>query len=291
MFDTAVVLILCLSITESLIIVIGNIFTIYVFWKHRTRLKRTSFLLINLAVADLLVGLVETIVLGTSKIPLQFEEQRLVKWPVYTDILTATQGTLSLASVSFLALISLERAYALIWPLRHRVSSVRNYIYSAIFVWVAATSSATATSLVAVYVSLDYVPWTVTNCSIIFLCLVIICASYFTIRKRLNRRVPDLDMVHRRQNGSEQNRKLSRTLFIVIAVSLVCWIPGVVVYCIYCVCSECLPELLLSLATSLRLANSLINPIIYSFKIPMFRQTLTRMKLCSLCKKCQHRVN
>ena len=186
MFDTAVILILCFSITESLIIVIGNIFTICVFWKHRTRLKRTSFLLINLAVADLLVGLVETIVLGTSKIPVQFEEQRLVKWPVYTDILVATQGTLSLASVSFLALISLERAYALIWPLRHRVASVRNYIYSAIFVWVAATSFATTTSLVAVYVSLDYVPWTVTNCSIIFLCLVIICASYFTIRKRLN---------------------------------------------------------------------------------------------------------
>ena len=95
MFDTAVALILCLSIAESLIIVIGNIFTICEFWRHRTRLKRTSFLLINLAVADLLVGLVETIALGTSKIPLQFEEQRLVKWPVYTDVLAATQGTLS----------------------------------------------------------------------------------------------------------------------------------------------------------------------------------------------------
>ena len=75
MFDTAAVVVLFFSIVETLFIFIGNIFTIYVFWRHRTRLKRTSFLLINLAVADLLVALVETIVIGTSKIPLQFKRQ------------------------------------------------------------------------------------------------------------------------------------------------------------------------------------------------------------------------
>ena len=72
MLDSAAVVVLFFSIVETLLIFIGNIFTIYVFWRHRTRLKRTSFLLINLAVADLLVELVETIVIGTSKIPLQF---------------------------------------------------------------------------------------------------------------------------------------------------------------------------------------------------------------------------
>ena len=78
MFDTAYVVILWFSIVETLIIVVGNIFTIYVFWKHRTRLKRTSFLLINLAVADLFVGLIETLTIGTSKIPLQSKKQELV---------------------------------------------------------------------------------------------------------------------------------------------------------------------------------------------------------------------
>ena len=69
MLDSAAVVVLFFSIVEALFIVIGNIFTIFVFWKHHTRLKRTSFLLINLAVADLLVGLIETLAIETSKIP------------------------------------------------------------------------------------------------------------------------------------------------------------------------------------------------------------------------------
>ena len=36
----------------------------------------------------------------------------------------------------FLALISLERVYAVFWPLRHRVTSARAYIISIVIVWV-----------------------------------------------------------------------------------------------------------------------------------------------------------
>ena len=52
---------------EAVLIVFGNAFTIFVFWTERSRLKRTYFLLINLAVADLLVGIKEFIIIGTAK--------------------------------------------------------------------------------------------------------------------------------------------------------------------------------------------------------------------------------
>ena len=289
MFDTGSVIILWFSIVETLIIVVGNIFTVYVFWKHRTRLKRTSFLLINLAVAVLLVGLIETLAIATSEIPLQPKKQELVKSVTYKSILSAFQTTSAFASVFFLALISLERGYALIWPLRHRVASTKSYICSTIFVWVAAIAIASSFSLLYIYRLVDYLHWTVAYCSIILLCLLIISASYLTIRKRLNRRVPVLDMVHNRQNGAEQNAKLSKTLFIVIAASLVCWIPAVVVYCTHFLCSKCLPYSLVHMTTTFRLANSLINPIIYSLKMPVFRKTLTRMKICKESKR--YRVN
>ena len=56
MYTAAIIIALLLAaILESVIIIVGNAFTIFVFWKHRNRLKRTSFLLINLAVSDLLV--------------------------------------------------------------------------------------------------------------------------------------------------------------------------------------------------------------------------------------------
>ena len=44
-------------ICEAFLILTGNFITIYIFWSIRKRLKRTSYLLINLAVADILVGI------------------------------------------------------------------------------------------------------------------------------------------------------------------------------------------------------------------------------------------
>ena len=44
-------------ICEAFLIVTGNTFTVYIFWSIRKRLKRTSYLLINLAVANILVVL------------------------------------------------------------------------------------------------------------------------------------------------------------------------------------------------------------------------------------------
>lgn len=46
-----------ISVCEAVFIIVGNSLTIYIFWGIRKQLKRTSYLLINLAFADLLVGI------------------------------------------------------------------------------------------------------------------------------------------------------------------------------------------------------------------------------------------
>ena len=65
---TAIVFVVIVTI-EVIIILMGNVFTIFVFWTQRLRLKRTFLLLINLALADFFVGLGEALVLATSTIP------------------------------------------------------------------------------------------------------------------------------------------------------------------------------------------------------------------------------
>ena len=70
-----------------------------------------------------------------------------------------------------------------------------------------------------------------------------------------------------------------------ITASLVFWIPGIVVNCTYYLCSKCIPLLVLHILNLFHLANSLVNPIIYSFWIPMFRETFKRMKLCKQSKE------
>ena len=131
--------------------------------------------------------------------------------------------------------------------------------------------------------------WVALSC-IVLLSLITICISYLAIRKKLtNPEVPAIDKVHNKQNASEQNTKLSRTLFIVIAVSLGCWIPGILVYPIHSLCSSCLPGPLINVCGTLHLANALVNPIIYCFRIPIFRETLRRMKVRKHSK--QYTVN
>ena len=271
MSNTAVVVIMCAAVFESLIVIVGSIFTIFVFWKHRNRLKRNYFLLISLAV-DLPRHLEEPSVLRTGD-----------------NISVAFLTVFSFASVFFLVLSSLERTYALIWPLRHRVASTKGYIYSVNFAWVTGICLGVLT-LLAVYDTLDFVKWVVVLGCAIVVCLIVVCVSYLAIRSRLILRVPEIAAAHNRQNGPQQNAKFSRTLFVVIAASLLFWVPSIVVNCIQNLCSGCISLFLYFISNMFRLTNSLVNPIVYSFRLPIFRETVKRLKLCKQEKK-QYTVN
>ena len=210
MYNAAIITLLFAAILESLIIIVGNIFAIFVFWKHRTSLKRTFLLVINLAVADLFVGFTEPISIGAYSIPGHLEEVNFNS-ARNKNILAAFQITFGFASVFFLTLISLERAYALIWPLRHRVASTKVYSYSATLTWIAAILAGIMT-LLTVFNVMDSSYWKVAIVSVKVLCLVTISVSYLAIRARLNFRVPAINGAHIRKHEPQQNMKLSRTL-------------------------------------------------------------------------------
>ena len=276
MYNTAIIVALFAAIFESLIIIVGNIFTIFVFWKHRTSLKRTFLLVINLAVADLFVGFTEPISIGAYSIPEHLEEVNFNS-ARNKNISNAFQITFGFASVFFLTLISLERAYALIWPLRHRVASTNVYIYSATLTWITAILAGVLTLLTAFDV-MESAYWKVVIVSAKLLCLATISVSFLAIRTRLNFSVPAINGAHIRKNEPQQNAKLSRTLFIMITASLLFWVPSLVAFPIQYLCSECVPLHVYHIFTMFRLANSLVNPIIYSFRIPIFRETFKRVK-------------
>ena len=126
----AIVFIFIFSL-EIVIVVIGNTFTIFVFWTQRFHLKRTCFLLINLAAADLLVGIAQIVVLAASDTI--FIDAREAKRSPFV----ALQAFGLTTTMFCLALISLERVYSVLWPLRHRGANARSYIYSIVIVWVA----------------------------------------------------------------------------------------------------------------------------------------------------------
>ena len=259
---TAIVLVVIVTI-EVTIIVMGNTLTIFVFWTQRLRLKRTFLLLINLALADLFVGLGEALVLATNAILKGGNEILKIESPWW-----AFQVFGSSTSVLFLVLISLERVYSVLRPFRHRVTTTRAYVYSIVIVWVTGMCMSGVWLLTIyhndkLYASLAY-------SLALFISLLIICTSYLTIRSRLQSTAPDHDLEVHRQASTENTSRMSKTFFIVIAVSLVFWLPAFVMVTTEEFCS-CFPPPVVWFVTVLQLANSMINPFVYSFRMPIFQ--------------------
>ena len=262
---------------EGVSILLGNIFTIFVFWKHRAELKRTSYLLANLAVADLLVAISILIVLGREVQNLAEGHNNLIKRWQFTffmiwDTLCET------ASLLNLLVISLERLYAVRWPLRHRTLSTRTYIYSLVFVWVTGVLVPSFN-----FISFAFVEHSrVINIIVILIFLVVlilICVGYFLIFLQTTQNIPD--GFHQRR--IQQNKKLSKTLCVVTFFSLVCWFPSIVMalafdYTNYYTASSLnlshsLHNLFL-LFKVMQYGNSLVNPIVYSFRMPLFKSEI-----------------
>ena len=276
MFYTAAIVVLTICTFQSLLVFIGNTFTVFVFWIHRNKLKRTSVLLINLAVADLLVGFTQTVINITLFSLSQHIGGRAneISYRNIPNLFPAFIAAFMGVSMFFLALISLERAFALIWPLRHRSTSTKTYMYNVVLVWLAGIIPA-ALMFLAFYGIVEYVYCLITFSGIIVLCLVTICLSYLAIRKRLNDRGRAIDATHNRQSV-EQNKKLSKTIFVVIGASAGFWIPSLVFFCIYYFYAG-LPAFANYIFALLTLGNSLVNPVIYSLRMPVFRETLKRL--------------
>ena len=251
---------------ETTLICFGNAFTIFVFWHQRASLKRAWYLLINLAVVDLLVGLTVLTHILTYKPSRQL---------AHADDIFSTFFLL-FATVSLLCLmaISLERVYAVLWPLRHRVASTRTYIISIVLVWTGGFCSAILEVLKSSEIISEKSSNLVIN-SLFFTSLVVVLGAYLTIRKRLNS--PNHLVEAKNRRTVEQNVKLSKSLFFVIGLSFACWLPSIVVFIRFPFCSDCDREILDWTTLIISLANSLVNPVVYCFKMPAFKSTMRKL--------------
>ena len=123
---------LVVLIIECMAIVILNTITVVVFVKTKRQLQRRStYLIIHLAMVDLLVGVVSG--------PLQIEIGMSQFCPLWKEKTISSQHLsfafvylFSSTSLTNLTAISLERLHATFCPLRHRF--VRKWVYRAIII-------------------------------------------------------------------------------------------------------------------------------------------------------------
>ena len=172
---------------------------------------------------------------------------------------------LLLASVTNIAVISLERMHATFRPIRHGV--IKKWVYGVTIagVWALAFIVNLA-RFVVTWTAL--VLWPVYYC----MCLFVICVCYTCISIKFF-----CGAQPQHHGGANRQRKLTVTLLIMTIVSLFILLPFVL--CLFSFFtgnrSGLYPSLLYGNATFvLSGANSFVNPILYTLRIPEFNKAL-----------------
>ena len=272
---------LVVIIIECLATVILNIITIIVFVKQRQLQRKSTYLIIHLAIVDLLVGAVAG--------PLNVAERMATicdLWEYPFDkqsILMFLNNPIVLlfyfTSIVNLAVISLERLHATFRPFEHRL--LKNWVYFVIIgvMWVFSVSVDSApimlyesigrnTTSLQLYYNI--------RSSLCLLVLVVICTSYILIYIKV-RYGPHLQ----HHGASNREKQLTVTLLVVTLVSLLTWLPGVILYILVfnnsSFSKSSLPSKLGFPFTVLTLANSLVNPIMYAIRMAEFRSIVFQL--------------
>ena len=249
-------------------IVVGNLLTIVLFAVNRSLRKRSLFLVINMACADLMLGTV-SLLIYIYIVGKNFQLWR-GGWSISLSIFYTTVDCFFLqASLISAAFVSGERFYVIYFPFKHRTAlSMQAYRIIIFTVW-ALTLVITAlwTTLyflisykLAIYVWMLY----------ILIVLFIICGCNIGIWRKLRHG----NIASQQQNRDSQNKRLTKTLMLVSILSLLSSLPLIIFNCLIFVYDVQIPCKFYYLVNVINYSNSFANPVVYALRIPEFREAL-----------------
>ena len=177
-------------------------------------------------------------------------------------------------SLTNIAVISLERFHATFRPFRHRLMKRWVFLVAIAVVWVLSI-------ITLVVVGIEYSLMTrhplYLSASYCCLCLIVTFVSYTSILFKFRFGAHP----QRHCAAALRQRKLTVTLFITILVSLLLWLPFTIFLFVWWSDADIFNSLstreffrLVCLLNFLHYANSLVNPILYTIRMPDFKKAL-----------------
>ena len=254
---------------ECLAIVILNITTIIVFVKQRQLQRKSTYLIIHLAIADLLVGAIS----GPMQVHAIMAECYGKIWDItFSRISLAIRPFFPFASLVNLAFISLERVHATYRPFKHRL--IKKWVYGLVIAFIYLSTICKSTIGIVTDWPLNVI-WV--YCSY-FILLVLVCLCYISIYIKV--RCSHQHQLHGAAGLRE--RKLTSTSFLVTSASLLTFLPLTIWESMIFLHVMSIPNWSTYLQIggtilTLFLANSLINPILYAVRMPEFRVGISKL--------------
>nr|XP_057928376.1 trace amine-associated receptor 1-like [Doryrhamphus excisus] len=264
----------------SIIIICGNLLIIISVLYFKQLHTPTNYLILSLAVADLLVGV--------SGFPLSIEFS--VTYCVYQkellcQIRNIIDITLSTASILHLCCISIDRYYAVCKPLMYR-SIITDRVVGVMISMSWSLSGLVAVRFVVTRINYAKCGEKCYNDILIASVLGLICSFYlpviimlciyvkiFLVAQKQARSIENANHQSRmlRATVSKMERKATKTLSIVVGFFLICWSPFFLYSCIRLGNRTLIPIAFFEGLTWLALTNSMFNPFIYAFFYSWFQ--------------------
>ncbi|XP_022803118.1 adenosine receptor A2a-like [Stylophora pistillata] len=254
-------------LTEFLVIVIINVLTLMAFARNHRLRKRSTYLVINLTVADLLVGC-----LTSAAFLLSTDEEGVI----WRNLITfAALVTFPFAAQSNLSLICLERLHATVFPFRHCLLGRWFYCRVITASWI--ISSVMGFVVAYLFTEGSYAAefaYLLASFTLFNTLVLIISYSIVTINVQKSPHAQHLGTI-------AKEKKLTVTLFIVIGVSVLAMMP-VTLY-------KFLPiEIQEKLASDryqhvgyaidvIYFTSSIVNPLVYAIRLREFRNTIRKL--------------
>ena len=256
---------------EAVLIVTGNLLTIGLFAKEKKLRKKSLFLVVNMAFADLISGAVSLPLYVYLYIGPMY---RL--WKRDTSNITlpigwhVTDTTFSQASLISAVFIAVERFYAIYWPLKHRTLSTKAYYITIVIIWTLALLVSAVFNPVKYLISDKAAIYAWMSFPLLF--LFIVCACNIGICRTFHKR----NVSPQQGTRASQSQRLTVTLLLVSTVSLLSWLPLVTANYIFFVQNITIPNkfLIYNIINILNFSNCFVNSVVYSLRIPEFRQSL-----------------
>ena len=256
---------LTVFVVELAVTSIINGFTILTFARNRQLRKRTTYLIINLTIADFFVGTVS----GPMHLCHTMTFKPGSGFGLGKFIVMFLDNVFTACSLLHLALLSLERLHATLFPFRHCLMLDWVYFKAIVCIWILAAilASAVATFFL-IEPQANYFVWA----SLIIAVLFTVIVSYVIIALNVKIKVPPYS-----SGTMSSERKLTVTILVVIFVSSLAFLP----WFFYSVLkiSTSLTGLSADAQFGIResfnvffYANSFVNPLVYTLRMKEFRK-------------------
>ena len=263
---------------------VGNIFIGIIVYKTKTMKKPINFLIVNMAMSDLLFPIF-LILRGLTR---SYVDSRLISGKVVCKLVAFLSQVSCAVSTQSLVLIAVDRFGAVVFPLRSPLISSKLCAFFILATWIVAIAMLSPNLLS------HNCPWPYTasfdNFSltkyVIFLDipLVVIAILYTIIYFKLkSQTIPGEQTVNARRQRETRERNVLKMAIAIVLGFAVCWLPYSVAWILILFVSDiwsCSFQCFWLVANILAYANCAINPCICFIFSGNYRQALKNLFKC-----------